>query len=311
MHNSNLSLPSIAAVALVIAAILGYVAGVEADGTAPHATTPALATSVLLEYPKSWRAASAAPQIPGLPILHSVVFAPGGNASESGLVSGKLELGEASPLPAAFLAGLPRPLDATVVNFAESQAYRYSLLGAPGFSAALTLYVLPGLGGGPTVLACYATAGDLAAIGPCERIVATLRVEGQPQSYNLTPVPAYASRITALIGRLEQQRVTLRAQMGDGVSAARVNAAAGTLAQDFSAAAGELSHLEPPLAAGQAQLALSDALTAAGNAYAAVARAAQGASGSAYRAALANVAATEGGVDNALDGFAALAYVRS
>lgn len=310
MDRSNISLSGIAAVALVIAAILGYVAGVEAEGPAARKATPALATSVLLEYPKSWRAAGAAPQIPRLPILHPVVFAPGGNAAEAGLLSGKL-LGEPSPLPAAFVAGLPQPLDATVVNFAESQAYRYSLLGAPGFAAALTLYVIPGLSGGPTALACYATATDLAAIGPCERIVATLRLVGQPQSYNLTPVPAYAARLTSLIDRLASQRVALRADMRQGATAAGVHSAASTLAQSFAAAANSLSHLEPPLAAGQAQLTLSGALTSANDAYAALASAAQGHSASAYSAARANVEASEAAVGSALDGFAALAYVRS
>jgi len=311
MYGSNVSLPSIAAVALVIAAILGYVAGVEAEGTPARKAPPALATSVLLEYPSSWRRAGAAPEIPGLTVAHPSVFAPYGDSANTGLVSGKLPAGEPSPLPAGFLAGLRAPLDSAVVNFAEAQAYRYSRLSVAGFAPALTAYVLPGLGGGPTVLLCYASAAAAASMATCERIVSTLRLVGQAQSYNLTPDPGYAGQIRALLDGLERQRVALRAAMQHTATPATVATTASALAQRFGDAADALSHLEPPLVAGQAQLALSAALTRAGEAYAALATAAQAASLPAYGTARAGVEAAEGDIDRALADFAALAYVRS
>ena len=269
------------------------------------------AASVLLEYPADWRPAAAAPEIPGLSITHPVALAPNGDVAHAGLVAGQLGGGEASPLPAQFVARL-RALPATeVVNLVATQAYRYSQLSVPGFDRMLTLYVIPNPGGNPRVLACYASAGFAAYMRTCEQIVATLRLEGQPPSYGLAPDPGYARHVGALIEVLNGERVTLREGMRRKVTLATVQSLATRLAHGFASAAASLSSLEPTLAVAQARAMLYGSILRARDAYAALAAAAGAGSQSRYSAARAQVYEAEANINTALESFALLGYAHN
>jgi hypothetical protein len=268
----------------------------------------AFAGSVLLVYGPGWRPAGHAPQIPGLPMAHPTVYAPGGNAARAGLISGQLAGGQPAPLPASFftrLRGLP---ETKIVGFVESEGYRYSQVSLPGFDHKLTLYVVPSPGENSTVLACYGSAAFPLDMRVCEASAATLRLTGQPQSYSLAPVPSYAARASQLIGALDRQRVLLRGEMSRSATLVSIQQLAGGLADAFAAAARSLSALEAPLAAGQAEAALSGAILQARDAYTTLAAAAQAESGSGYEAAQKQVYEAEADVDTALAGFALLGY---
>lgn len=312
MDNSDLSLRVVAVVVLVVVAMLGYLAGHHHTASVSRKQTrPAFAASVLLEYPPSWRSAAAAPGIPGLPISHPAAFAPNGNAAEAGLVTGQLAGGEPSPLPTAFVEHLPTLPHTEVVDFVETEAYKYSQVSVPGFDRTLTLYAIPTPGGSPKVLACYAAPGFSADMHTCEQVVATLRLAGQPQSSNLAPDTGYAARVSALISALDRQRVALRQEMTQQSTLPAVQRLAARTAAAFSAAAASLAALEPPPAAGQAQATLSGMILKARDAYMALAAAAEAGVLSTYETAQTRVYEAEANVGGALESFALLGYAHT
>jgi hypothetical protein len=266
---------TLAAPILAAVAIVGYLIGHAHTPSASPVKTRTLSTSrFLLDYPADWRRVAGGPEIPGLPITHAVVLAPGGQASHAGLVAGQLAGGEAGPLPRSFVASLPRlPLTA-VVDLLEVQAYRYAQLAVPGFSQSLTLYAIPNPAGNETVLACYAGAAFSDQLRTCDQIVATVTLAGQAQSYDLTPEAAYARELSSSIAGLNGQRLDLRRMMGSGASPAAVAALASRLARKFADTAAGVSTLEPSLVARRAQAALSKAMVTARRAYTALAAAA-------------------------------------
>lgn len=309
MRNPDRGLLTVAVLVLVGVAILGYVAGHGRSASASGVQVrPAFAGSVLLEYSTGWRPAAAAPEIPGLPIARPVVYAPDGDAARAGLISGQLAGGQPAPLPASFLARLRGLPDTEVVDFVETEGYRYSHVSLPGFDRTLTIYAIPSPGGNPTVLACYASAAFAAEMRTCEATATTLSLAGQQHSYNLTPEPAYATQVSGLIGALDRQRVLLRQEMSRRATLATVQQLATRLADDLAGAAASLSALEAPPAAGQAQAALSGAILQARDAYAALGAAAQAGVLESYEAAQKQVYEAEADIGTALQSFALLGY---
>jgi len=310
MHNPYRGRFTAAAVLLLlVVAVLGYVAGHRRSTAAPvQQARPAFAGRVVVEYPSGWQRVAAAPEVPGLTIGHPVAFAPDGNAAHAGLITGQLPGGEPAPLPAAFLARLGGLPQTAVVDFVETEAYRYSQLSIPGFGRMLTLYVIPSPGGDPAALACYASPAFAAYMRTCEQIVATLSLAGQQRSYELTPDAGYAGRVSALVGALDRRRLQLRRQMSRNATLAAVQSLAGRLADTFAAAAASLAALEAPAAVAQAQAALSASLLRAHGAYTALAAATQAGSLASYEVAQKQVYAAEASVDAALESFALLGY---
>jgi hypothetical protein len=294
---------------LVLAAVLGYVAGHRHARAAPR--EPLLTASVggvLLNAPAHWRPAASAPEIPGLAVRHPVAFAPEGNPSQAGLLAGTLPPGHASPLPSQLLARLRQRPTTAIVSLQEAQAYRYTALSIPGYERSVTLFVVPNPGGDATALACFATPAQSAQLEACQRSVATLTLAGRSQTYDLTPRPEYAQRLGASITALNAQRASLRAQMTSGASPRSVQRAAAQLESAFAHTAASLSELEPSLATGPAQAALSGAVLRARAAYAALASAAGARDEGLFASARGQVERAEAGVDRALEGFTLLGY---
>jgi hypothetical protein len=310
MHIPDRRFFTLAAPILAAVAIVGYLIGHAHAGSASPVKTQTLSTSeFLLDYPADWRRAGGGPEIPGLPIVHAVVLAPGGDASHAGLVAGQLAGGEPSPLPRSFVASLPRLPRTAVVDLLEVQAYRYAQLEIPGFRQALTVYAIPNPAGNETVLACYAGAAFSDKLRACDQIVATVTLAGQAQSYDLTPDQAYARELSSSIAGLNGQRLDLRRLMSSGASAAAVAALAARLATKFADTAAGLSTLEPSLVARPAQAALSLAIVAAGRAYTALAAA--GGDPSRSQLARLRVYQAEADVNVALADFSLLGYAQA
>lgn len=248
MYSANRKLIISAVPVLVLAAMLGYLAGHGHGASASDQKTRSLlAGPVRLNAPTNWRLAGAAPGISRLAIVNPVVVAPGGNSASAGLLSGELPAGEPSPLPAPFVAGLTRLPETQVVNLVEAQAYRYTELHFPGFEKMLTVYAVPNPGGPPTAVACYASRGSSAEMQVCERTVATLTLVNHSHSYDLTPEPGYARLLSNAITALDRQRLSLRRAIAQRNALSTVQGLAAGLASAFAAAWRSLSILEPPL----------------------------------------------------------------
>ena len=310
MYQSKRKLSILAVVALVVVATAGYAIGHGRQAAAP--VEPLLRTAsianVQLDYPASWQQAASAPEIPHLSIAHPVVFAPDGDAANAGLVTGQLPDGEPSPLPRSFVASLHWFPDTEEVDLLNTQAYTYSRVIVPGFSPALTLYVIPDPGGDPTVLACYASAALAADMRTCAQIASTLTLVGQSQSYALTPEPTYAREVSSSLHTLDVERVAARRELSQTAAPSTVQRLATRLANGYANAVASLSAVEPSFVAGQAQTTLSGALVQARAAYTGLAAAAGAESSSGYAAALTQVSGAEANVNAALEDFALLGY---
>jgi hypothetical protein len=268
----------------------------------------ASAANVLFSYPASWHAPASEPRIPGLQINAGVALAPGGDAARAGLLAGRLPGGETGPLPKQFVA-LMRTLPSTeVVSLSEIQAYRYPRVSVLGFNGELTLYAIPNPGGEPTGLACYATAEVASNMRTCNQIVASLTLVGQAQGYDLSPEPAYASRVRAALGLLNTERAALRGKLASTAGSAPVAPLASRLARDFGSAAAAISALEPSLAARPAQTALTASILMAEQAYSTLAAAAGKQDQAQFDEARGAVEHAESEVDSALATFALLGY---
>jgi hypothetical protein len=299
-------LPLLVVPLLALAVIAGFVVGNHRAQPAPkEQALLAHGASVALEYPSTWRPAVSAPSIPGLPIAHPLVLAPGGDAARAGLLSGQLPAGEAGPLPATFVALMPELPRTEVVSFLDVRAYRYSHLRLPAYGPTLELYVIP-TSGQPTAIACYASQGASSYLRQCEQIVATLTPVGHPE-YDVNPSARYSSELGAVVGELDGERLIIRRQMGVVRRPGAVARLATTLADRFATAAAATRALRPPAAAVAAQAALVASLERADAGYRALATAAPG-PGAGVAAAQAQVGSTEAGVNGALATFALLGY---
>lgn len=293
---------------LVAVAILGYVAGHSRSQGATEELRTASAANVVLDYPSGWRRVGGDTQIPDLPIAHAIALAPDGESAHAGLLAGALPRGELSPLPGKFIVSMRALPETEVVNLQEVQAYRYARLSIPGFDRMLTLFVIPNPRGDPTALACYASRSFSTYMRACEKIVATLTLVGQSQSYDLTPEPNYARRIGTSIAALNRLRVAVRRELRPQASPATVHALATRLANGFASAGASLSALEPSFAAGQAQSVLSTSILQTRDAYTALGAAATDESASGYASARKRIYEAESNVNWALENFSLLGY---
>jgi hypothetical protein len=298
------------ALALVFAALLGYLLGHRPARPVAHETTlTASVAGVLLQVPGTWQSVPLTQEVPGLSLRRAVVFSPQGNPARAGLIAGELPSRQPSPLPASFIARLRQLPSTAVVELQESQAYRYTKLASPGFDKNLAaVYVVPNPGGDPTALACYSAAGQAAETEACQRIVATLTLAGRTQSYDLTPQAEYAQHLSATIATLDARRSVLRPQMSAHASAARLQKLAEDLAGAFAQAGASLGTLEPTAITGSAQSALASAVLQAHSAYRSLAQAAAGRDQATYSTARSQVENAELEVNSALQNFALLGY---
>ncbi|HXD54928.1 MAG TPA: hypothetical protein VN618_09270 [Solirubrobacteraceae bacterium] len=299
-------------VALVLVAAVGYLAGSRrSGGSSAVADPPSVSRSLdnaglLIEYPADWRQAASPPSVPGLALIAPVAIGPA-KAADGGLLTGELPAGEPGPLPAAFLARLPRLPHAEVVNLVSTQAYRYGELRVRGYGDSLDLYVLPAAAGGDRVIACFGRTRLVRAAQECERIAGEVAVTGQPTS-TLTPEPTYARALSEVLSTLAWARRRTRSQMSSESSPSALAAAASGLAGRMSSAAASLAALQAPQPASAAGSALASALRRAGRTYSALAAAAGAEELAAYRSARAAVAPAEAAVDRALADLVLLGY---
>ncbi len=297
-------------IALVLAAVFGYLAGSHRVSSssgqgAPGPAQVANAAGLVLEYPLGWQHSAAPKSIPGLALTEAITLSPQGETA-AGLLAGMLPAGEPAPLPASFLERLSTTPHAEVVALVSTQAYRYSAISLPGYSGVFDLYAIPS-GSGTRLIACFAAKRLTAAGQACERIVANVTLTGTA-ALTLTPSAAYAGALAPAVSALDRARLSVRKQLGDSASAAAVIAPARTLASRYKHAAGTISTLEAPAPAAAAQVELSQSLSAASKAYDELAGAAEAEGVSAYDAARQRVAGAESNVDRGLENLVLVGY---
>lgn len=293
---------------LIAVAILGYVAGHSSGKSGSPENQAQKGAEVALGYPAGWRMAKIAPGIPQLSVANVIVVAPKGNAEKGGLMFGGLPSGELAPLPQRFVATLRRLPAPQIVNLVETQAYKYSQLSVPGYDRRLTLFVIPNPGKRPMLFACYASAGSSAEMRECEASVATVTAVGEPQAYELTPEPKYASAISATVSTLDGLRAALKRELSPDVTVSTAQRLATELAEGFSTATGALDRLHPSVVAEPVHAALTDATRRAHDGYVALASAIGERDVTRYEAAQKAVAGAEADVDSALGSFVLLGY---
>jgi len=302
--------PLVALLLFVAVAALGYEAGhgVGGHGSSSTSTRTVLVDGVLLDYPSAWKRAAGGPPIAGLVLAHELTLTPPGQAARAGLTVGSLAAGDPGPLPQGLLAQLRSSPRTDVVNLSEVQAYRYSRMNVAGFNRALTVFAIPNASSGSTVLACYASADDSSVMRACGQVVNAVTRVGQPLGYDLTPVPAYARSLAAVLASVRQGRAAVARAAGARGASAGLGGLAARLAQQFHGAASSIQALEAPAAAQAVQSALLGAARSAGDAYAALSDAVRARNAAAYASARARVAQAEASVNEALRRFALLGY---
>ncbi len=293
---------------LIAVAILGYVAGHYSGKSGSPENQAQKGADVALGYPAGWRMARIAPGIPQLSVANVIVIAPKGEAERAGLMLGGLPAGELAPLPRRFMHALHRLPVPEIVNLVETQAYKYSRLDVPGYDKQLTLFVIPNPGRRPMLFACYASAGSSAEMRACEQSVATVTAVGEPQAYELTPEPRYASAISATVSTLDDLRAALKRELSPDVTVATAQRLATELAEGFATATGALDRLHPSIVAEPVHAALTDAARRAHDGYVALASAIGERDVTRYQSAQKAVAGAEADVDAALGSFVLLGY---
>jgi len=304
--------PLLSLLLLGAVAALGYLAGHGVGGHSSSSTSTStrtvLVNGVLLDYPSAWKRTAGGPQIAGLVLAQELTLTPPGLDASAGLTVGSLAAGDPGPLPEGFLAQLRANPRTDVVSLSEVQAYRYSRISVAGFGRALTAFAIPNAERGTTVLACYASANDSSFVRACGQVVDAVTRVGQPPGYDLSPVPAYARSLAAVLASVQKGRAAVAQAAGAHGASTHLGGLAARLARQIRAAAASLQALEAPAAAQVAQSALLAAARGAGEAYAALSEAVRAKNAAAYAAARARVPPAEAGVNRALRRFALLGY---
>jgi hypothetical protein len=274
-----------AAVALVAAAVIGYLIGKPGDAKSP---TPASTSSTLtsstsagaiaLRFPQSWERRGEGPKIPGLVLADQVVLGPTGNGGR-GIVAGMAaDAGGPQLLGPGFLASLqkpPRPGDR--VRLGKVEALRYEGLAPNGFGGrSLTVFAAP-TSAGVATLACYAPSGGGAAFrSDCERVAGTLELKGKT-AYPLGADKRYAAALSGVVGALAKRRTAGRTALAKARTPGAQSKAAAGLADAYARARADLGKIETSPAAAPAQAGIEQALGQAAAAYQQLARAGKGA----------------------------------
>ena len=301
---------AVAAVALVLAAIGGYLLGRPGDEPAPPRASSALGSSTTagaldLSFPGSWERRGEAPKIPGLTLADQVAVGPSGDEGR-GVIVGMSDAKGPRLLPAGLLSSLsepPRPADR--VRLGKLEALRYEGLEADGFGGrSLTIFAAPTSAGAATI-ACYAPRGGGAAFrGDCERVAGSLALDGET-AYPLGADKRYAADLGRVITSLDKRRRAGRTALAGAGTPAGQRQAAASLADAYVLAQAALRGIETSPVNASAHAGIDQALGGAATAYRGLARASRPAG---FRRESARVKRAEARVEARLAALKALGY---
>jgi hypothetical protein len=266
---------AIAAVALVVAAVVGYLLGKPGDAPAPKTdtglTSSATAGALDLRFPGSWERRGEAPKIPGLALEDQVAVGPAAEQGQ-GVIVGRSDAKGPRLLPAAFLGSLakpPRPPDR--VRLGKLEALRYEGLEPNGFGRSLTVFASPTSSGVATI-ACFAPPGGGAAFrGDCDRVAGSLNVR-ELTTYPVGADPGYAADVNRVVSGLATRRKAGRTALSGAGTPVGQRQAAAALADTYALAAADLGGIETSPVNAAATAAIGKALRETATAYKRLAR---------------------------------------
>jgi hypothetical protein len=274
----------------VVAFLLGRGGSDDGDG---GDSQPVAAGPLTIDAPSGWRPAGAAFAVPGLRLSDDVTLAPDGDARKGAMAAGMTDAGNASMLPAPFLARLADvpPRDDSV-ELGELEGYRYEGLKPKGFGQPLTVYVSPTSEGVATVACAGPAGGGSAFLDECETAATTLGL-ASGTAFPLGGGERYSTRLDATFDRLNAARRSQAAALRKASTPAKQAAAGDALAASYRRAARSLKGavVSPELAQDNARIVR--ALGDAGEAYADLAQAARQGKRARYRAAASRASAAD------------------
>ncbi len=296
---------ALAAPALLLVLIAGFLTGRLIFGDEPSFPNSASTDALGLTFPDAWQRVDDPPRIPGLHFEDRLALAPDRPGRYPLLVAGQVAASGPALLPRAFLRRLgerPRP---EAVRLHELAAYRYRDLRPRGFAGRLTLFVVPTTRGVATV-ACAAERSS-AELGACGRIAQTLElVDGKP--YPLGADERYADTLDQALGKLRRRRGAGRRRLAEATTPSAQAGSARDVASAYGAAATALARASVGPAAQAANRAIVAALKDTQAAYGRLASTATRADANAYREAASAIRRAEARVERHLRALRPLGY---
>jgi hypothetical protein len=304
-HRRRLLPAAAMAGAALFAIVVGFGTGraTRAGEPAPAPAASTIHSGVAgLTVPAAWESA-APPPLSGLALRKPVAYQPPG-ADPGTLVVGTTgaAVGPAL-LPAAFAARLA---DAPTVNdrvtLGRVAAYRQRNAAVRGLPRPATIYTAQ-TPDAVAVILCL--GGSVRFRAQCDSAATTL---GLPDGRPLGPDAELATRIDAIVGKLNAARTSGRRRLRAAKSAGAQAVAARALADDFATAASGIAKLDTLPADHAAVVGLGVALGKAADVYRTLGRAAGKRQEAAYRRASAKVSRSDEAVKAAMRRFDAVGY---
>jgi hypothetical protein len=203
---------------VVVAAVVGFVAGQGGDDTATPAGILATNGDLALRYKTTWTLGGTADAVPGLKLTGPIAL----RSEGARIVAGKI----ARPGPGLLPVGVRPPAATSGVTLGQTPALRHTGIPAAGGTTATVFVVATDRG--PEAIACVG-ATDKA----CESVAATLRLNGA-DALDVQPSEAYATGLSAVLAdharrdsadrRALAGAATSRSQAAVAVAAARAQA---------------------------------------------------------------------------------------
>jgi len=289
----------LAAVALIVAAVLGFVLARSSSGSRSNSPQHVSAGPLSLTLPARWERQSA--QEPAGLGLSDGIAAVSGDHS---IVAGRATTTDPSLLPASILGAVGQAPAPQLVTLGGTTFYRYLNLTLSGEDGTQSIYAAPTAAG--TVLAlCRTLRAGANFASTCQQVVESIRLGSRTLGPGLSTT--YATALSTAIGQLDAARATWRSRLLAAHTGADQAQAANQLRTADLQAAAAVGALSPGPASA-ANAALAAALRTEGQAYGALAGAAKRLNVKAYDAASAAVAHADTALSAALSRLGTFGY---
>ena len=300
---------AVGAAVLVVAAVVGYLAGSSGSSgseSEPDFANSASAGAIGLSFPADWERASESPDIPGLRLSDAMTLGPTGESANT-LTAGTAARVGPTLLPRGLERRLSGDPEGEPVRIGELEAYRYEGLRPRGSSGALTLYVVPTSGGVATAACRAESAAATDFLARCEEVAATLELSGV-EPLALGPSEDYARTLNGALRKLDGARRSQGAKLRNADTPPDQAEAAEALSRAYGAAARTLADAPAGPAERGTNVAIVSSTRRLRQEYARLATAAEDSDGDAYGSASKAIENGEKRLARSLDALSRLGY---
>ncbi len=273
---SRAPLVALAAAAVVIGAIIGYVVAPSSKKATHRSAALSQSTSagtLRISFPAGWQQSANTPsEASSLKLANTVTLMPGASTKSGALVLGTAPAVDASLLPPGFTSGLTTAVQGAAVQLGPYTFKRYLNMIPQQAATALSVYSLPTTRG-TAIAACVLPSSEATTFATtCETIIKSLRAGGSPLP--LSANPKYAAALSAVITKLNGARAAGGRQLTQAKLPSGQASAARALAADYQRAATAVAKLDPGPVGTTANVAIVTALRQLAAAYGSLANAA-------------------------------------